>query len=532
MKPMPPLLHKKTPAHRISTRSPRGELSPSAKPLTDGQQRHAFVRDVSGYPGGWTPAVAFPETEADVAALVRQHHAILPVGAQSSVTGGATPFGAVVLSTARMTNIQLLDQHHVRAQAGVSLAALQQVLDQDGRYYPPVPSYTKPSIGGVLATNAAGPATFKYGSTRDWVDALTVVLATGEVLDVERGQCITHPNGYFEIDGARGLRRVPVPTYHMPDVAKRSAGYFAAPGMDLVDLFVGAEGTLGVITEATLRVVAPAPQVCVVAIACGSDTEALALTAQLRDASIETRRTRNAHGIDVSAIEYLDRRSLAVLPRHGDQLDLALLPTTAALLLVQVEVPPAPEPTLHYLRRLLADAGVLDRSEIVPPHDQARAAQVLAVRAAVPQQINAQIAAAQRTLSAQITKVGADMIVPFELTGTMIDLFRERWERLGIPYAIWGHVSDGNLHPNALPRSAAEMDAALAVVLEIGGIVTELGGCPLAEHGVGRNPVKQALLRQLYGDAGVEQMRAVKRALDPLWKLAPGNVFPAQPTLH
>jgi D-lactate dehydrogenase (cytochrome) len=453
----------------------------------------------------------------------------LPIGAQSSVTGGATPFGAMVLSTANMTAIRQIDHEHVRAQAGVLLGTLQAALARDGRYYPPVPSYTGPSVGGVLATNAAGPTTWKYGSTRDWVDALTVVLATGEVLDVERGQCIAHPDGYFEIESAVGIRRVPVPTYHMPNVAKRSAGYFAAPQMDLVDLFVGAEGTLGIITEGTLRVVTPAPRVCVASIACGSDAQALALTAQLRDASTETRRTHTADGIDVSAIEYLDRRSLNLLRAHDNIYDVAIMPQANALLLVQVELPPhAADAPLTQLRRLLADAGVLEYAEIVPPDDHHRAEQVLAVRAAVPQEVNARIAQAQREISPQITKVGADMIVPFEHTGTMIALFRDRFERLGMDYAIWGHVSDGNLHPNALPQGEAETNAAQAVVLEIGNIVTtELGGCPLAEHGVGRNGIKQVLLRQLYGDAGIQQMRAVKQALDSEWKLAPGNVFPA-----
>ncbi len=526
---MSPLLYTPRSAHRIGVRPPRGERTEGAAPTTDPAHLQPHVRDASGYPDGWTVAVAYPQTEEDVAAIVQQRHAILPVGAQSSVTGGATPFGEVVLSTANLTGIRQIDSEHVRVQAGVSLETLQDVLRDAGRYYPPVPSYTGPSVGGVLATNAAGPATFKYGSTRDWVDALTVVLATGEVLDIERGQCIAHPDGYVEIESPTGIRRVPIPTYRMPNVPKRSAGYYAAPHMDLLDLFVGAEGTLGIITEATLRVVAPAPHVCVASIACRSDAQALSLTAQLRDASTETRRTHNAYGIDVSAIEYLDRRSLHLLRPFNTAHNGSTMPHANALLLVQVELPPhAAHVPLAQLQHLLAQAGVLDRTEIVLPDNHQRANEVLAVRAAVPQTVNAHIVRAQRTLSLEITKVGADMIVPFVHTGTMIELFRDRFERLKMDYAIWGHVSDGNLHPNALPRSAAEAKAAQAVVLEIGNIVsTKLGGCSLAEHGVGRNPIKQALLRQLYGDAGIAQMQAVKRVLDPQWKLAPGNLFPA-----
>jgi FAD/FMN-containing dehydrogenase len=91
--------------------------------------------------------------------------------------------------------------------------------------------------------------------------------------------------------------------------------------------------------------------------------------------------------------------------------------------------------------------------------------------------------------------------------------------------ATWGHASDGNVHPNVLPRSYEDVEAGKAAILEFGVQVARLGGCPLAEHGVGRHPVKQALLRQLYGDAGIDEMRRVKQALDPQGLLAPGVLF-------
>jgi D-lactate dehydrogenase (cytochrome) len=107
----------------------------------------------------------------------------------------------------------------------------------------------------------------------------------------------------------------------------------------------------------------------------------------------------------------------------------------------------------------------------------------------------------------------------------MLALIREAFERRGLDYAIWGHISDGNIHPNVIPSSLADVNAARDAILELGRAVVRLGGCPLAEHGVGRSALKQALLRDLYGDRGIEEMRTVKRALDPEWKLAPGVLF-------
>ena len=195
-----------------------------------------------------------PTSEAEVAGLVCAAASVLAIGAQSSLTGGATPRGELILSTSRLNHIVSSGDDWIRVEAGVTLVDLDLALANIGKHYPPVPTFTGAFVGGIVATNAAGAATFKYGTTRDWVRALTVVLANGDVLDIERGQTIADPDGFFEIVLSDRVARVPVPRYRMPDVVKLSAGYFAAPGMDLIDLFIGSEGTLGVVTDVTLRV--------------------------------------------------------------------------------------------------------------------------------------------------------------------------------------------------------------------------------------------------------------------------------------
>ena len=127
-------------------------------------------------------------------------HTILPIGAQSSLTGGATPMGETLLSTARLNRIVEIGHDCVRVQAGVTLLDLDAALARAGKYYPPAPTFMGAFVGGIVATNAAGAATFKYGTTRDWVRALTVVLPSGEVLDVERGRATSDsPTAAFEI---------------------------------------------------------------------------------------------------------------------------------------------------------------------------------------------------------------------------------------------------------------------------------------------------------------------------------------------
>jgi D-lactate dehydrogenase (cytochrome) len=436
----------------------------------------------------------------------------------------------------------------VRVQAGVALVTLEERLAEHRLFYPPAPTFRGALIGGTASTNAAGAATFKYGSTRRWVRGLTVVLASGDVLDVERGECRAHPDGWFEVVLTSGeTRRVPAPTYTMPAVPKRSAGYHAEPEMDLVDLFVGSEGTLGVITEVEVALI-PAPARLLGFATLESEAAALAAVGALREASRATWASRDPRGIDVAAIESLDRRCLSLLREDGLDVQNAvrLDPGADTAILFQAELPPgtdreaamdqlasaddadAPDGPLVRLVRLLGDVGAADSLEIALPGDRARADQLQALREGVPEAVNHRIGALQRSGHPGVHKTAADMVVPFASLGAMMERYREGFTRRGLDHALWGHVSDGNIHANVIPRTEDDVARGEEAFLGFGEEAVRLGGCPLSEHGVGRNAVKQELLRRLYGDAGIAQMRRVKRALDPEQKLSPGVLFPRE----
>src|SRR5437867_19304 len=184
-----------------------------------------------------------------------------------------------------------------------------------------------------------------------------------------------------------------------------------------------------------------------------------------------------------------------------------------------------PDTPLVRFCRALDEAGALDQVEIAVPGDTARARQLLAMREAVPAAVNQRIGRAKAAIDPRIEKTAADMIVPFDAVEDLLALYDEGFRRRGLDAAVWGHISDGNLHPNVIPRSVTDVESGKEAILEFGREVVRLGGSPLAEHGVGRNPVKQRLLVEMYGPAGIEEMRRVKRALDPDWKLAPGVLF-------
>jgi D-lactate dehydrogenase (cytochrome) len=509
------------------------------RPSTDG-----FLEDAAHFPGGHAAGIMFPRDANEVAAVVTSASTILPIGAQSSLTGGATPLGETILATSKMTRILDVDPSHVRVQAGVTIQALQDYLAAAGAWFPPAPTFTGACAGGIVATNAAGAATFKYGTTREWVDGLTVVLADGTILELKRGDCLA-TDGRLDVPTCSGPVAVPVPSYRPPHVAKRSAGYHAAEDMDLVDLFIGSEGTLGVITEVTFRVLSPSPASALALVPCASEAQGLELVDAIRRASRETWWSRDPNGIDAAAIEHMDRRSIEIVREDGADVrhHVSMPPDTQMALLVQLELPRdlthavafdqighalekgGTDTALKRFCRLLAQAGVFEQTEIALPGDKRRTDELIAVREAVPEGVNRRVGQAKRDVDARIEKTAADMIAPADRFAEMMRVYHRGFSSRELDYAIWGHISDGNVHPNVLPRSYDDVTRGKEAILEFGREVARLGGSPLAEHGVGRNPVKQALLRQLYGDAGVEEMRAVKRALDPGWKLSPGVIF-------
>ena len=505
-----------------------------------------YLEDAAHYPGGRARGVLRPRTVDEMSACLRSSEPTLVVGAQSSLTGGATPSGDVVIATERLRDLAVSGAR-VKAGAGVTLQALQDTLAKRGRWFPPVPTYLGASAGGAVATCAAGAATFKYGTVRNWVDAIVVVLAGGDVIEVNRGEHLASSADAFEIETSSGVRTIQLPRLTMPGVAKSSAGYFIKPGMDLIDLFIGSEGTLGVIAEVTFKT-APLPAgLCRAFVPVADEPRSIRLVEELRNSAIATWRSGDPNGIDIASIEHIDARSIEVIREDGvdRRLDIGVPPGSAVALLIDIELPAtiaardqwqfiesaleadAVDSPLTRFCRVLQRHGVLDDAEITLPGDRSRAAAFAELREAVPAGVNRRVALA-RQHDAAISKTAADMIVPYQRFADMMISCRRLFAERDLDLAVWGHISDGNVHPNVIPRTAADVDKGRDAILALGAEVIAMGGSPLAEHGVGRNPIKQQLLRQLYGVAGIDAMRAIKLSLDPHGSLASGVIFPPQ----
>ena len=257
---------------------------------------------------------------------------------------------------------------------------------------------------------------------------------------------------------------------------------------------------------------------------CSGESQAVGVTTALRVNALATWAGRGA--LDVAAIEYMDARALRAVPDDAFARAAVKRPLDGSvLLLVQIETGPDDAAALEQLGAVLAAEGVEDDPRVTRDDDSRGAQQLLDLREAVPASVNAIVAAAKAQVHPDIQKTAGDMVVPFDRLSDSLAVYRRAFEQRGLDHAIWGHVSDGNLHPNVVPRSLDDVERGHDAILQIARDVMAMGGAPLAEHGVGRSPLKQRLLRELYGDEGIQQMRAVKRALDPGGKLAPGVLF-------
>jgi glycolate oxidase len=444
--------------------------APDLRLLTDDTDRESYRRDETAhFEPGLPLAVALPSSTQEVATIMRlaiEHRVpVVPRGAGSGLSGGSAGIeGALTVALTRMNTILEIDRDNLVAvvQPGVINAELKAAVAKEGLFYAPDPaSYEFCSIGGNIGTNAGGLCCVKYGVTRDAVLGLEVVLADGRVIRT----------------GGRNMKDV--------------AGY------SLTHLFVGSQGTLGIVTEATLRLrPAPPPKATM-----------LAFFPTLESAGDAVARMTRA-GIEPCTLELMDAVTIAAV---DDWHNLGLDRSAAALLLVESDRPgDAAIADLSAAEACCTDAGALSVARATDPMeaDWLRQVRRMAFRAM------------ERLGVARMEDVGVPRARVAELLAAIERVAAAHDVRCG----TFGHAGDGNLHPTFVwDRGDTEAEErAQAACEELYRAAMALGGTLTGEHGIGA--ARRPFLEEQVGADAVEVMRSIKRALDPLGILNPGKV--------
>ncbi|MDI6827064.1 MAG: FAD-binding oxidoreductase, partial [Armatimonadota bacterium] len=243
---------------------------------------------------GLADSISFPKNEAEVAEIVREissRNGVITIqGARTGIVAGAVPQGGHILNLSRMNKVGSLrkskDGGTLTVQPGVILDDIRKTIEKEGLFFPPDPTETTCSIGGMVACNASGALTFHYGPTRNWIEALRVVLSNGDTIALRRGEC--HAQGRsFSLTTEKGrVIEGQLPSYSIPNV-KSAAGYYVIDNMDMIDLFIGMEGTLGVITEIELRLITKPKAINGLTIFLQNEESAIRLVRKLRESTIK-----------------------------------------------------------------------------------------------------------------------------------------------------------------------------------------------------------------------------------------------------
>ena len=503
---------------------------------------------------GTADYIAFPQCEADIVEVMKfcreKSLCINPQGGLTGLSGGASPAGGMILNLSKMKRILGIRRdasgtYFLRVQPGIRLFEVRQALaemefDTTGwseeaketlreiapgqLFFSPDPTEPTASIGGMASCNACGARSFLYGCTRAHIHALRIVLASGDTLSLTRGR-EKAMGRHFSIllDSGETLQGM-LPDFDTPPI--KDAGYFIRQDMDLVDLFMGSQGTLGIISELELSLM-PSPGFMGGVLAFLPDDEtALRYVHTVKQ---ENRPGLPSFSVRPASIEFFNRQALDMLLEQRKvnaafQKRIPDLPEgiqCAVYTEFNVDTEEIFHGVLDELNRVLTTLGG-DPEKTWMASGTKELENLLFFRHAVPETIDILVAENKKNYEG-ITILSTDMAVDDAHFDTLFRLYNDDLKASGLPWIIFGHIGENHVHPNILARNREEYEQGHALFERWAAIVSGMGGTITAEHGAGKIKRKLALI--MYGKEKMQELNRLKRLFDPENRLAPGNIL-------
>lgn len=476
-----------------------------------------FVVDASNFKGK-CDAVYFPENVEEIVEIIKKANKnktkVTVAGNRTGLTGACVPQNGIVIATDKLNRILEINSSDLYAvlEPAVLLSDFQKELKQQKLFYPPDPTETNCYIGGNVATNASGAKTFKYGPTRNYVIGLQVVLPDGELLELERGkQKATDYNLSLATQSGKNIS-LQIPDYTFPTV-KNASGYFVKKDMDAIDLFIGSEGTLGIITKIKLELLPQPEDTISCVIFFENEINALNFLEEARDTSYQNRKNNFNDNINALALEFFDERALKFLAK-----DFSTIPGNA-----QAAIWFEQESTSDTFDKILNEWNVLMQRHNVNEDtawfafSDADKEKIKDFRHAIPWKVNEYVA------RNNFRKLGTDVAVPDKVFQEFYFTLQIWAKQSNIDFVSYGHFGNSHIHLNFLPKNDEEFNEGKKLYKQICEEAVRLGGTISAEHGIGK--AKRDYLLMMYGETNIRKMAALKKSLDPNLILGIGNIF-------
>ncbi|MCX6169251.1 MAG: FAD-binding oxidoreductase [Ignavibacteriales bacterium] len=484
----------------------------------DPDQIQNYLSDASNYKG-FADSVYIPESEEEIVQLLKKFNKnktkVTVTGNGTGLTGARVPEGGVVISLEKMNQVLKLNtkEKYILVQPAVILNDLQNFVESKNLFYPPDPTERNCFIGATLATNASGARTFKYGPTRDFVLGIRIILPDGEIISIERGKHFASQLNALLITESGKEISFTLAGYKMPKT-KNVAGYFCKENMDLIDLFIGSEGTLGIITELKLKLI-EIPKNVLSCIAFFSDElDALKFIDEARSLSLEKFKqpvfVKNP--LCARALEFFDINALNVLrpdyPNIPDNIQAAVW--------FEQDFDRDEDTILNNWIELLKEHNC-DEELVWLALDKYEQEKFHEFRHAISWKVNEIIT------FRNLKKVGTDTAVPVNQFNLFFHWIKKKVVEANLDYIIYGHFGNCHPHLNMLPKDEEEYQKAKEIYSKICAEAVRLGGTISAEHGIGK--LKREYLYKMYGESVIKEMAQLKLIFDPHKILNIGNIF-------
>jgi D-lactate dehydrogenase (cytochrome) len=476
----------------------------------------------------------FPETTDDIAEIVKETYKsgipIISIAAQTGITGGSTPDdGCIAVSLSHMNRILSVKKTGeseclLTCQPGVTLQEIGEFLENPEEqdvtgaeslepgfwFYPPDPTELTASLGGTAATNASGARSFFYKPTRNHIHSLTVVLGDGGVFTCTRGEYIFDSGKVlFKTDSGKTV--VLKKLNYTNNGIKNASGYYSCSNMDLIDLFIGSEGTLGIFSEITIRLI-PKPGIAAGLTFFPDRNSAFNFTKFLRKHE------------NIAALEYFDKTAVEFLYADENNRKFPELPPdkTFAVYWEYIENDNTPfEEIMDIWEEKLENAGT-SFEYTWSGFDKKEMEVLKTFRHMIPEFVNNKIAQIKKQYP-EIRKFGTDTALPENEFRQIFEKCLGLIEKENLKYVCFGHIGNCHLHINMIPENPEQFNAALNIYKKIMEITVDAGGTVSAEHGIGK--LKKEYLKLMYRNGEIEEMKRVKSVLDPKNILNRGNLF-------
>jgi D-lactate dehydrogenase (cytochrome) len=483
---------------------------------TSSDEIENYISDASNYKG-ICEAVYIPESIDDITSILKMADAErMPVtisGNGTGLTGARVPLGGILISTERLNRILEInkEEKYIITEPGLILDTLQKEVNTQNLLYPPDPTERNCFIGGTIATNASGEKTFKYGPTRNYVEELQLVLASGEILELKRRLHKAKGPDLELITKSGKVIKIRIPDINMPKV-KNAAGYFLKEDMDAIDLFIGSEGTLGFVVRVKLRMVDFPDNILSSVIFFDTEDNAISFIEEARETSYKTR-FEHSDSIDALALEFMDENCLAFLKDDYPQ------------------IPEEAKASVWFEQETTEqnDEKLFNKwADLIARHngntETAWFAFSLKDKKNLEEFRHSVSAKANEFITKKnVRKLGTDVAVPDKHFRGFYNECKKMAKDSGLKFIAYGHFGNSHLHLNMLPSNEEEYNKGKVVYRKICERAIELGGTISAEHGIGK--LKTEYLEMMYGSENIKRMADIKKVLDPKLILGKGTLF-------